>query len=190
MGKLIQFVHMTLDGFVSTPDGGLGWVNFEDPAIFETAGEICDAANLVVYGRGTYDIMDAYWPTAADKPGATAHDISHAAWYKKIDKIVLSKTITDDPSKKMRVMNDHLREQITSLKSGADANLLLMGSPTAGKALAKLDLIDEYWLFLYPVILGTGKRMFEEQLNQHKLVLIKQRVFTNGVVALQYAVVR
>jgi dihydrofolate reductase len=85
-------MHISLDGFVAGLNGEMGWIK-ADEEIFNYAGKRISEGDTALYGRVTYQMMENYWPTAADKPTATRHDIEHSKWYSKVHKIVLSKTM-------------------------------------------------------------------------------------------------
>jgi dihydrofolate reductase len=93
MRKLIFSMHTLLDGFVAGPNGAMRWINVNDE-IFDFVGAITDKADAALYGRVTYEMMQGYWPTAGDDPNASKHDKEHSAWYNKVSKIVLSRTMS------------------------------------------------------------------------------------------------
>lgn len=74
MRKLIISEHTTLDGFIAGPNGEMDWIRLDD-AMFDLVGQFTNEANTALYGRVTYQMMEAYWPTAAEKPNATKHDM-------------------------------------------------------------------------------------------------------------------
>src|SRR5512144_3024005 len=106
MRKLVLFMHVSLDGIASRPGGGLEWA-IVAPEMFEYAFQQTEASDLALYGRGTYEIMQAYWPEAANKPDATKHDIEHSTWYNKVEKIILSKSMRGQIIPKATVISDN-----------------------------------------------------------------------------------
>ncbi len=158
MRKLISFMHISLDGFVAGPNGEMDWINV-DEEIFDYVGERISESDTALYGRVTYQMMEDYWPTAADKPTASKHDIEHSKWYKKVHKVVLSKTMKDAGLTNTKIISDNLSDSINEIKqsrNGGSKDILLFGSPTATHSLIQLNLIDGYWLFVNPIILGRG----------------------------------
>ena len=134
-------------------------------------------------------------PTAADKPTATRHDIEHSKWYSKVHKVVLSKTMKDAdlPAGQAGLTNttiisDSLSDRINEIKQQAGSEILLFGSPTATHALIQHNLIDGYWLFVNPIILGRGIPLFVDIKDKIKLKLLTTRQFTCGVTELNYTV--
>ena len=187
MRKVISFMHVSLDGFVAGPNGEMDWIQVDDD-IFEYATEATRSADLALYGRTTYQMMDAYWPTAADRPTATKHDKEHSAWYNKVDKIVLSKSMAGQHIPKVTIVSKDLRPQISKFKEMAGGDIVIFGSPGAVHSLMKEDLVDEIWLFVNPVLLGIGVPMFKDIDRRKKLRLLADARFPSGVVSLKYAV--
>jgi dihydrofolate reductase len=189
MRNIVSFVHLSLDGFVASADGGLGWVSITDE-LFDHVGLRIQQTDTALYGRITYQMMEAYWPTAAAQPNASKHDLEHSRWYKTARKVVLSKTLADEDHADTKIIRSHLREEITQLKQGAGSEILVFGSPSATHALMAEDLIDEYWIFLNPVLLGQGIPLFKNTKHRTQLKLVTSKTFASGVVCLQYEVNR
>ena len=185
MRNLICFMHASLDGFVAGTHGELNWVTVNDE-IFDFVSTMTDQADTALYGRITYQMMEAYWPTAADQPNPSKHDIEHSAWYNKVSKVVLSKTLDDTGLKNTEVFSDNLYENITRLKQQPGKNILIFGSPGASKALLSIGVIDEFWIFVNPILLGAGIPLFNHIPGQVKLKLLESKTFDSGVVALHY----
>ncbi len=179
-------MHISLDGYAAGPNGEMDWIHV-DEEIFDYAGHMTAQSDLALYGRNTYEMMEGYWPTAADQPNASRHDIEHSAWYKQVSKVVLSRTLKGSEPSDTQVISDNLAEEITRIKEKGGKYIVVFGSPGAIHSLMAHDLIDEYWLFVNPVILGSGIPMFKNiQYKQH-LTLLESKKFNSGVVALHYA---
>jgi dihydrofolate reductase len=187
MRKLISFVHISLDGFVAGPKGEMNWINV-DEEIFDHVGKRINQGDTALYGRVTYQMMENYWPTAGKKPGASKHDVEHSRWYNKIHKVVLSKTMNQSHNN-TTVISDNIAQKINEIKQQGDKEILVFGSPTATHALMQLNLIDGYWLFVNPVILGKGIPLFADIKEKIKLKLVASpKQFTSGVTELSYIV--
>ncbi len=187
---------MSLDGFVAGPNGEMDWIKV-DQEIFDHVGKRIGKGDTALYGRVTYEMMEGYWPTAADKPNATRHDIEHSKWYSKVHKVVLSKTMNpnSDQGTNTKIISDNLSERINEIKQsrsalGGSEDILLFGSPTATHSLMQQNLIDGYWLFINPIILGTGIPLFLNIKNKTKLKLLTTQQFACGVTELNYTVDR
>ncbi|MEI8282319.1 MAG: dihydrofolate reductase family protein, partial [Armatimonadota bacterium] len=161
MRKLVSLMHVSLDGFVAGPNGEMEWIKISEE-IFDLAGDLTRQADTALYGRVTYDMMEAFWPTAADQPNPTKHIVEHSAWYEKVDKVVVSTTLSSDADRKRTVISDHVACGIKHLKEQDGTNILLLGSPSLTRMLIEADLIDEMWWLINPVILGQGIKMFPE----------------------------
>ena len=189
MRKIISFMHISLDGFVAGPNGEMGWIKV-DEEIFDYVGQRIGKGDTALYGRVTYQMMESYWPTAGAKPNASKHDVEHSKWYAKIRKIVLSKTIKEEGLPNTTIISDNLTERINELKQQPGPDIAVFGSPTATHALIQLNLIDGYWLFVNPIILGQGIPLFTNIKDKIKLTLLSSHQFTCGVTELNYTVDR
>jgi dihydrofolate reductase len=194
MRKIISFMHISLDGFVAGLNGEMDWIKV-DEEIFDHVGKRISENDTALYGRVTYQMMENYWPTAADNPTATKHDIEHSKWYNKAQKIVLSKTMKDSGLANTKIISDNLLDRINEIKQSGPVlsgskEILLFGSPTATHSLIQLNLIDGYWLFVNPIILGQGIPLFVDIKEKINLKLLTTRQFNCGVTELNYTVDR
>jgi len=190
MRRIISFVHISLDGFVAGPNGEMNWIKV-DEEIFDHVGKRVSQTDTALYGRVTYEMMESYWPTAGDEPDASKHDIEHSKWYKNAKKIVLSRTMKDADIPDTTIISDNLADRINEIKqsvNGGSEDILVFGSPTATHALIQQNLIDGYWLFVNPVILGEGVPLFKNIKDKVKLKLLTSHQFTSGVTELSYIV--
>lgn len=182
-------MHISLDGFVAGPNGEMNWIKV-DEEIFDHVGKRISETDTALYGRVTYEMMEGYWPNAGNKPGASKHDVEHSAWYNKAHKLVLSKKLKDASLTNTTIISDNVSNRINEIKGEAGSEILLFGSPTATHSLIQQNLIDGYWLFVNPIILGQGVPLFTGVQNKIKLQLLTTRQFTSGVVELNYTVDR
>lgn len=185
MRNLIFFMHTSLDGFVGGPKGEMDWISINDE-IFAFVATLTQKAGTALYGRVTYDMMQGYWPDAGNKPNATKHDIEHSAWYSKIPKVVLSRTISDEGLENTTVISERLAERINELKAQDGKDILIFGSPGASHSLLSEGLIDQFWLFVSPVLIGEGIPLFKGVNGLTKLNLLETKTFSCGVIALHY----
>ena len=192
MRKIVSFVHVSLDGFVASTDEGmasLGWISITED-LFDYVEQRIGTTDSALYGRVTYQMMESYWPTAADQPNATRHDIEHSRWYKHATKIVLSRSMQGKHLPQTKIISGNLADGIAKLKQGVGSDILMFGSPTATHALMAENLIDEYWMFVNPILLGKGVPLFQGIKNRTALKLVTSKVFPSGVVCLQYELQR
>lgn len=186
MRNLIFFMHTSLDGFVAGPNGEMNWVKV-DEELFDFVGTMTDKADTALYGRVTYNMMQSYWPTAGEQSFATRHDKVHSTWYKKVSKVVLSRTISAEGLENTIVISNDLVTNINAIKKQEGKSILIFGSPAASQSLLNEGLIDEFWLFVNPIILGQGRPLFENITGKTKLKLVESKTFGSGVIALHYA---
>lgn len=185
MRKLVFFMHTSLDGFVAGPKGELDWANIDDE-LFDFVATMTAKADTALYGRVTYEMMQGYWPDAGKKPNASKHDKEHSAWYNNVSKIVLSRTISNEGLVNTTVIGDQLADNINKIKNQSGKNILIFGSPSASHSLLSQGLIDEFWLFVNPVLLGEGIPLFKGVTERTKLKLIETKTFSCEVIALHY----
>ena len=185
MRKLVLFMHVSLDGYTTNSKEQIDWI-LAGEEMFDIAGQQTLKSDTALYGRGTYGIMEKYWPTAADKPDATKHDIEHSAWYNSVQKIVVSKTLKRSEVKNAEIISENLPEEIRKLKNKKGKEIVMFGSPTLAHSLMEENLIDEYWLFVNPILLGQGIPLFKDLTHEIKLNLLMSKTFASGVVCLHY----
>jgi dihydrofolate reductase len=192
MRKTVSFVHVSLDGFVASPakgPAGLGWISTSTD-LFEYVEQRIQRTDTALYGRTTFEMMESYWPTAADEPDASPHDHEHSRWYKSARKVVLSKTLSENSHVNTQIISSNLSDEINKLKHSSGSEILMFGSPSATHALMAENLIDEYWLFVNPILLGQGIPLFKNIKDKTALMLVNSKTFPSGVVCLQYDVKR
>ncbi len=136
MKRIKVSMHVSLDGFVGGPNGEMNWIKVDDQ-MFAYVKTFTDNADTAMYGRNTWKMMDGYWPTAADKPGATAHDKEHAGWYNSVDKVVLSNTMMGQSADKTTFIGGDIIQQIKALKQKNGKDILIFGSPSVVRTLMK-----------------------------------------------------
>ena len=130
--------------------------------------------------------MQGYWPKAGEKPNASKHDKEHSAWYNKVSKIVLSNTLSEKGLENTTVISDHLADKINTIKAQEGKDIIIFGSPRTSQSLLKEGLIDEFWLFINPILLGQGMPLFKDITGTTKLKLVESKTFDCGVIALHY----
>ncbi|WP_207510669.1 dihydrofolate reductase family protein [Longitalea luteola] len=185
MRRLVSFMHVSLDGFVAGPNGEMDWIKVDDE-IFDYAGDRTSASDMALYGRVTYELMESYWPTAADKPNASKHDLEHSAWYKQVDKVILSKSMKGQQLANTMIISDEVEHRVKALKQQGEKEIIIFGSPRATHSLMYYGLIDEFWLFVNPVLVGKGIPLFKDIQQLTRLKLVTNKAFSSGVVCLHY----
>jgi dihydrofolate reductase len=183
--KLVLFIHVSLDGFVAGPNGEMDWIIVNEE-IFDYAARRTNASDTALYGRATYQMMQAYWPTAADQPNPTRHDIEHSRWYNQVSKVVVSRSMQGQRLPNTTVIGANLAQEIDKLKQASGKEIIIFGSPGAAHSLMAENLIDDYWLFVNPILLGQGIPLFKDITSAIALKFLESHAFSSGVVCLHY----
>ncbi len=178
-------MHISLDGFVSGPNGEMDWIQLGDD-IWNYVDSITAEADTALFGENTFKMMESYWPTAAEKPDASKHDINHARWVNPAHKIVFSNTLTHSDWAGTEFLKGDFTEEIRRRKTLPGKNMLMIGSPRVAQEFMQAGLIDEFRLNINPVILGSGKKLFTENGPTIHLALAGAKPLSNGVLALHY----
>lgn len=188
MRKVVLLEHISLDGFLATPDGGLDWVRVDDE-LWDYVGPIINACDTAIYGKTTYEGMAAYWPTAAEDPNASPHDVEHGRWTAKATKLVFSRTLNSAPwgeSASATLVREDVSTAIRRIKGEPGGDMVLLGSASLAHALIRDGLVDDYRLNVNPVVLGGGLPLFPETGQPRNLRQAGCRLFASGVVGLRY----
>jgi dihydrofolate reductase len=189
MKKIIASLHVSLDGFAAGPNGEMNWIKV-DSEMFDFVKTFTDEADTALYGRVTWQMMDSYWPHAGEEPGASQHDKDHSEWYNRVNKVVISNSLQGTVANKTSFFGGDVISAIEQLKMQTGGDILIFGSPSIVRLLMANNLIDEYWLFMNPVILGKGIPIYANMENAVSLKLVSSRTFSLGVVALNYTLLR
>jgi dihydrofolate reductase len=177
MRKIVSGLFITLDGVIEIPQEWMGpWFN---PELGQTIGSLMGAQDAMLLGRVTYDEFAAHWP---QQEGEMADTMNGSTKY------VVSGTLTSADWQNTTVIpRDRAIEEITALKQQPGQNIGMTGSATLVSSLLREGLVDELHLFVFPVVLGSGKRLFREGDDKLELKLIDSAAFATGAVHLTYA---
>ncbi|MET4583438.1 dihydrofolate reductase [Conyzicola nivalis] len=185
MRQLIVTEFMTLDGVIDSPGGGphpqAGWTFKQVPFVeeaYEIKGREQLEATAMLIGRVSYDEFAPVWPR-----------MDEFAEYNAMPKYVVSTTLENPEWNNTSVLRSI--DEVAALKQGDGGNILVHGSATLAKGLAAAGLVDRYHLLVFPVLLGTGRRLFDDSVDTlQTLDLIEHEAYSNGVVKAVYDVVR
>ena len=185
MRDLIVTENITLDGVI---DASAGWFEVADDDaeadqsdLAAALAEQSAAADAVLFGRVTFEEMRGFWPKQTDDTTGVTDYLN------RVTKYVVSSTL-DDPDWEHTVVVDAARfqDEIRALKAEPGKDIVTTGSITLVHALIAAGLVDEYRLFVYPVVLGRGARLFPDGAQVPKLRLVETRPFNSGIVLLRY----
>jgi len=187
MGKLIYSMSVSLDGFVETPSRSLDWV-LVDEELHRFFNDEARSMSAFLYGRRMYELMTDYWPTAESDPTATPAMVEFARIWKERPKVVFSRSL-DRVEWNSRLVREDAPGEVARLKAqpGFDMDV---GGPTTASTLMRSGLVDEYRLYVHPVILGAGTPFFSPLDDRVRLELLETHEFGSGVVYLRYGVGR
>jgi dihydrofolate reductase len=180
MRKLIAAINMTLDGFCNHD------AMRPDNTQMEHYNELYRSADLELFGRVTYQLMESYWPDIAKTQSDGKLENEFAGLIDTIPKIVYSRTLQQVDWQPTELKHELVADEIRELKQLPGKNILV-GGPSLIVQLTKLGLIDEYQLSVHPTILGSGLPLFKNITDKVELKLLRTKTFGNGAVLLQYA---
>jgi dihydrofolate reductase len=187
MRKVIVLSFMTLDGVIQAPggpeedtSGGFkygGWVfSFFDEFVGKVMGEQMSNNADLLLGRKTFEIFASYWPDHEnDWPGIN-----------QVTKYVASNTLSTHSWRNTVFLKENIEDQIKKLKQQDGPDLQVHGSGNFIQTLLKYDLVDEFWLKIFPITLGNGKRLFENGTIPAKFRLLEYKVSPDGVIIAYY----
>lgn len=183
MRKIILMMSVSLDGFMEAPGGDLTWQLVDEElhghfnAWLATAGAFLD-------GRVTYELMAGDWPTADSDPAASPTVVEFARIWREMPKIVFSRTL-EAAAWNTTVRRDVVPAEIEKLKAEPGGDLVIGGARLAASFL-RHDLIDEFRIYVQPILLGQGTPLFGPSGPTLALRLVQTRTFGSGVVMLRY----
>ncbi|MFL1376489.1 MULTISPECIES: dihydrofolate reductase family protein [unclassified Nocardiopsis] len=180
MAELVHFVHQSLDGYIEGPDGEFDWP-LMGPELSEDSRALSERADAYLYGRVVWEMMSSFWPHAEDFSD-DPHDLAYAPLWRAKPKVVVSRTL-DKADWDARVVDGV--EKVADLKAAGE-DLVLFGGSSLAADLTRHHLIDEYRVFVHPVVLGGGKPTFPDSVGRLGLTLVESRVFDSQVVLLRY----
>lgn len=172
---------VTLDGLFAGPNGEIDWFSWNDE-MAKYAIDLVSKMDTVLFGRVTYEMMASYWPSASP----LMEDPIIIDRMNNLPKIVFSKTLENVDWKNTKLNKEIVADEVLGMKKQPGKNMVLYGSGSIVTAFMNLGLIDEYHLFVNPVVLGRGKPLFKDLKDMHKLKLVRTKTFSNGVVLLHY----
>jgi dihydrofolate reductase len=186
--KLKLQVEMSIDGCIAGPNDEMDWLVLDDDKLNEYVNKLTDTVGTIILGRKMTDVFISYWSDAMSKP-----DEPWNAFAKKIieiPKVVFTKTLSKSEWINTDVATGDLKDEITKLKSQNGKDIIVYGGASFDSSLIKEKLIDEFYLFINPFLMGTGKTIFKGLREIQKLTLIESIAFESGVVLLHYEVKR
>jgi dihydrofolate reductase len=193
--RVVASTFVTLDGYMVGPDEDMSWAvaDFDREMQDDIAEEMSRNSDAFVFGRVTYEIFAAYWPSAVPydegdelSPAEGKEDPRIIGALNDFPKLVFSKTLERSEWINTRVVGEGLEDEIRRLTQQPGKAVSIQGSASIVQALARADLIDEYRLYVHPVLLGDGKPLFATGTDRQDFELARIKPYANGVVAMSY----
>lgn len=183
--KISAFMQVSLDGFYCDSSGDMSFAHKppEDAEWHEFVAGNASGGGMLLFGRTTYDMMAAWWPT----PMATQAMPEVAAGMNAMPKVVFSHTLSSADWSNTTLVKDDLVGTVRRMKSETGPDMAILGSGSIVRQLADAGLVDTFQVVVNPIALGAGKSLFSGLTRQLDLVLTNTRVFRNGSVVLCYA---
>ncbi len=167
----------SLDGFFEGPNRELDWHNV-GPDWNDQAFALFEEVDTMLFGRVTFEMMAAYWPTATDDPISVKMN--------GLPKIVFSRTLKSVDWENSRIVSQDAEGEVRKLKELPGKNMVIFGSSDLAVSLMRENLIDDFRIVVTPIVLGNGKPLFEGFNTRYKLKLLKSKTFQSGHVMLYY----
>ncbi|MEU1468173.1 dihydrofolate reductase family protein [Streptomyces sp. NPDC005761] len=183
MRKIIYSMSMSLDGFMEGPDRDISWHRVDEELHRYFNERIAEMGGFLE-GRVVHELMADFWPTADQDPANAGPMAEFAVIWRNMPKYVYSRTL-QRADWNSTVVHDVVPEEVMALKAQPGGDLSLGGADLAA-SFAALGLIDEYWVYVHPVLIGRGKPLFPSADTMTALRLAGTRTFGNGVVELRY----
>ncbi|MBI5876397.1 MAG: dihydrofolate reductase [Chloroflexi bacterium] len=182
MRNVIFQMAVSLDGYFEGPHHELDWHRVDDE-FNAYAIDLLNRVDALLFGRVTYELMASYWPT----PAALEDDPQVARRMNSLPKLVFSRTLERADWQNTRLVKTDAAAEVSRLKQQPGKDVAIFGSSDLALALMPDRLINEYRIFITPVVLGRGKPLFAGITERHTLALRSSRVFRSGLVCLTYA---
>jgi dihydrofolate reductase len=182
MAKLIYSAITSLDGYVADKGGNFDWAAPSEE-VHAFANQLERSIGTHLFGRRMYETM-VYWETAHTRPDSSPVELDYAEVWQAADKIVYSRTMADVSSARTRIEREFDPDSVRELKQRAGRDLSVGGAELAAQAI-KADLVDEYHLFVNPVVVGGGTSALPDDIRLD-LELLDEHRFASGVVHLHY----
>ncbi|HZM32451.1 MAG TPA: dihydrofolate reductase family protein [Acidimicrobiales bacterium] len=184
-GKMILWMQVSADGYAAAADGSFDWPAFGAEAQRYAIDQVRDAGAFA-YGATVYGWMASYWPTVESQPDPTPLDVDYSRIWVPMPKTVFSRTMTE-ADYNTTIARGNLATEVAALKERSDGDIFVIGGPTIARALIDADLIDEYRLYIHPVLLGGGEPLFPASDGRRGLRLVGSRTFDGASIHVHWA---
>jgi dihydrofolate reductase len=193
--RVVASTFVTLDGYMVGEDEDMSWViqGFDREMQDDVRDALSERTGAFLLGRVTYEIFASYWPQAkpyakgeALHPSEGREDPAIIHALNTLPKVAVSRTMKRAAWNNTRIVHDGLEDEVRKLKRQPGEDINIQGSASVVQALTRAGLIDEYQLYVHPVLLGAGKPLFARGTTRRDLELVGTKTYANGVLRLTY----
>lgn len=184
MRNIVVQISISLDGYIEGPNRDISWAMISEE-VHADVNEFLAPMSAFLMGRVTYELLAAFWPTADADPNSTPAMLEFAGIWRKMPRVVYSRTLEDVDSNST-IVREVIPEEVRALKAQPGGDMSL-GGPNLAASFLRHGLIDEFRIYVHPVAIGAGTALFPAGVTVD-LDLLESRTFANGVVLLYYAV--
>jgi dihydrofolate reductase len=182
--KMILWMQVSADGYAAAADGSFDWPSFGPAAQRFAIDEVRDAGGFA-YGSTVYGGMASYWPTVEAQDDPAPLDLEYSRLWVPMPKTVFSRTMTEADYNTTIARGD-LAAEVAALKERSDGDVFVFGGPTIARALIEAELIDEYRVYIHPVLLGGGEPLFPTSAVRRDLRLAEARPFDDASIHVRW----
>ncbi|MFE2296109.1 dihydrofolate reductase family protein [Streptomyces sp. NPDC059452] len=187
MNKVITSISLSLDGFFEGPEREIDW-HFVDEELHQHFNDYLRTMGAFVEGRVTYELMEEFWPDADQDPANAGPMAEFAGIWRGMPKYVYSRTL-ESVGPGATLLHEVDPDEVRALRDAASGDLVVGGADLL-ETFRRLDLVDEYRIYVHPVLIGRGRPFFRDAEERQGLRLLEARTFGSGVVLLRYETVR
>src|ERR1700751_118099 len=160
MRQVIVFVNSSVDGFMGSPSGDLGWLIHDDEMDHDFTTDLRRTADTILSGRGGFQSFAAAWPARAADRSGPPELVEFANWMLDTPKVVFSTGTTRASMKNSRIASRPIADEVARLRGEAGGDMVVFGGARTVDAFVRLGLVDEFWLKVHPVAIGAGLPVF------------------------------
>ena len=186
MRQVIVFVNSSVDGFMGSPSGDLGWLVHDDEMDRDFTSDLRRTADTILTGRVVFESFAAAWPARAADPSGPPDLVEFANWMLDTPKVVFSTGTTAANMKNSRIASRPIADEVAHLRRETGGDMVVFGGARTVEAFVGLGLVDEYWLKVHPVAIGTGLPVFGGLSGPADFKLVWSKAYESGVVGVRY----
>ena len=183
MSRIVLVTSISVDGYMEGPGRDISWHRV-DEEVHEHFNEVLGTMGAFLEGRVTYELMESVWPTADTDPASGPAEVEFARIWRRTPKVVYSRTL-ERAGENATIVRQVDPDEVRALKDRFEGDLVVGGAQLAAE-FHRLDLVDEFRIYVHPVLVGDGTPAFERNEAMRPLRLIETRTFGNGVVLVRH----